>query len=168
MLVLKRKQVIAVCLALLVAMAGYLNWSYRSESKETAAEESIGEIHLVSDEEQPDDFFEAARLEREDSRAEATQTLKSMMESETTEAASKIVAEEKVMKMAELTEKETTVENLIKAKGYTDAVVYLNDDKASVVVRCDEFSNSDATVISEIITEQTGISASNTKITQVK
>ncbi|MBQ7717708.1 MAG: SpoIIIAH-like family protein [Clostridia bacterium] len=168
MLILKRKQIIAGCLALLVAMAGYLNWSYRAESKETAADETIGEIHLVSDDVQPEDFFEAARLEREDSRAEATETLKSMMDSDTAEASSKIIAEEKVMKMAELTEKETTVENLIKAKGYTDAVVYLNDEKANVVVRADEFSNQDATIISEIITEQTGISAANIKITQVK
>ena len=91
-----------------------------------------------------------------------------MMDSDTAEASSKIIAEEKVMKMAELTEKETTVENLIKAKGYTDAVVYLNDEKANVVVRADEFSNQDATIISEIITEQTGISAANIKITQVK
>ena len=168
MIVVKRKQIIAVCLALLVAMAGYLNFASRDSAKETASEESIGEIHLVSDDTQPSDFFETARLEREEGRAEATETLKSMIDSETTETASKMVAEEKVMEMASLTELESSIENLIKAKGYTDAVVYINDDKASVVVRADEFTSQDATVISEIVTEQTNIGAANIKITQVK
>ena len=149
-------------------MAGYLNFSYRESAKQTAAEESIGEIHLVSDEEQPSDFFETARLEREEGRAEATETLKSMIDSETTEAASKLIAEEKVMEMASMTELESSIENLIKAKGYTDAVVYINNDNVSVVVRAGEFTSQDATVISEIITQQTGIGAANIKITQIK
>lgn len=169
MLILKRKQIISVCLAVLVLTAGYLNWSYRrGAEKVSMEEESLGEIHLVSDDEKPDDYFEAARLQREESRAEAVETLKSMIDSQDTEASSKIMAEENVIKMAQLTEKETTVENLIKAKGYDEAVVYINGDKASVVVKADGFTSTDATVISEIVTEQTGISAANIKITQAE
>lgn len=165
MFVIKRKQIIVCCLAVLVATAGYLNFSY-GRPKETKTAESAGEIHLVS--EADGDYFEAARAEREISRAQVQETLSNIIESSESEMASKQIAEEEVIKTAKLSEKEQLCESLIKAKGYEDAVVYINDDKVNVVIKSPQFSSDDATKIAEIITEQTGIAASAIKITQTE
>lgn len=167
MFVLKRKQVVIVCLALLVVMAGYLNWSYQRNDEVPASSESLGEIHLVTGD-GPSDFFEAARLDREASRAEAIETLQSVIESESTEASSKALAEERVISIATHTDAETTIESLIRAKGYEDAVVYIGDESVNAVVKADTFEAADATMISEIITEQTGVAVANIKITQAQ
>ncbi len=168
MFVIKRKQIIIACLAVLVATAGYLNFSYgRPSGSEEASSENIGEIHLVNDE-RAGDFFEAARLEREVSRASVQETLSAIIENEESEETSKAVAEEEVIKTAKLSEKETVCESLIKAKGYEDAVVFINEDKVNAVIKSGDLTPEDATKIAEIITEQTGIAPSAIKITQAQ
>ncbi len=168
MFVIKRKQIIICCLAVLVATAGYLNFSYgRPVESEVANTETVGEIHLV-DEERAGDFFEAARLEREVSRASVQETLSSIIENESSETSSKAMAEEEIIKVAKLKDTETACESLIKAKGYEDAVVFINEDKVNAVVKAGDLTPEDATKIAEIITEQTGVAASGIKITQAQ
>jgi len=164
MFVIKRKQIIVCCLAVLVATAGYLNFTYgRDRSEEVAKNESVGEIHLVEEE---GDFFEAARLEREINRAEVKETLSTIIENESSEVSSKAMAEEEVIKVSKIQEQEQLCESLIKAKGYADAVVYINEDKVNAVVKAESLTPEDATKIAEIITEQTRIPATGIKITQ--
>lgn len=164
MYVIKRKQVVAICLAVLMCVAGYLNFTYK-KSGDTAKIDNVGEIHLV-DEEENKDFFESARLEREISRAEVRETLATVIDDENTEETSKQKAEEEVINVAKQTDSESSIETLIRAKGFEDAIVYLNDGKASAVVKAAELTGEDATKIAEIITEQTGIPMSEIKITQ--
>ena len=89
-----------------------------------------------------------------------------MIEDENTEETSKQKAEEEVINVAKQTDSESSIETLIRAKGFEDAIVYLNDGKASAVVKAAELTGEDATKIAEIITEQTGIPMSEIKITQ--
>ncbi len=167
MFVIKRKQIIICALAVLVVTAGYLNFSYgRMGESEAVSSERVGEIHLV--EEEAGNFFDAARMEREISRAQTVETLSSLAEDGGSEAVSKTMAEEEIIKTAKLSEKEQLCESLIKAKGYEDVVVYINGDKVSAVVKSGSMTGEDATKIAEIITEQTGIAASNIKITQAE
>ena len=104
-------------------------------------------------------------MEREISRAQVQETMSSIIENEKSEAASKTYAEEEIMKVAKLSEKESVCESLIKSKGYEDVVVYINEDKANVIVKCSTLSSEDATKIAEIVTEQTGVSPQGIKIT---
>lgn len=166
MFVIKRNQIIICCIAVLVATAGYLNFSYgRTNQSEAVNSETVGEIYLA-DGERAGDFFEAVRLEREVSRAAAEETLSSIIENEESEEASKAAAEEEIIKTAKLKTDETACESLIKAKGYEDAVVFINEDKVNAVIKANDLTPEDATKIAEIITEQTGVAASGIKITQ--
>ena len=166
MFVIKRNQIIVCCLAVLVATAGYLNFTYgRTDADEVAKSETVGEIHLVEEE---GDFFEAARLEREINRAEVRETLSTIIENEKSEISSKAKAEEEVIKFAKLSDTEQVCESLIKAKGYEDAVVYINGDKVNAVIKTSAMTPEDATKIAEIITEQTGVEPSGIKITQTE
>ena len=70
--------------------------------------------------------------------------------------------------MAETVEKESSVENLIKAKGYEKVCVYIDGENVEVVVKKDGFSDSDANKLCDIITDKLSISPSGIKIIPVK
>ena len=163
MFVIRRKQIITVCLAVLVATAGYLNFTYGRQDSEVSKTENAGEIHLVEEE---GDFFEAARLEKEVNRQEVMETLSTIIENEASEQSSKAMAEEEVIKLSRNQDAEMLCESLIKARGYEDAVLYINGDRANAVIKTVSLSPADATKIAEIITEQTGIPPEGIKITQ--
>ena len=63
---------------------------------------------------------------------------------------------------------ENKAENLIKAKGFSDCVVYITDNSASITVKTEQLSASDVAKIQEIVSSQTGILIKNIKIVEVK
>ena len=68
--------------------------------------------------------------------------------------------------MAAFTLAEANIENLVTAKGYADCVAFLSEDSISVVVsnNAQPLSQTDTAKISEIVMEETGLSASQIKI----
>ena len=66
--------------------------------------------------------------------------------------------------MAKLTESETRIESLIKAKGFEDAVIYISDGKVSAIIKSQELDGAGVAKIVDIISEQTGITAENIKV----
>ena len=68
--------------------------------------------------------------------------------------------------MAAYTTAEANIENLVTAKGYTDCVAFLSEDSISVVVSNNgtALTETDTAKISEIVQEETGLSASQIKI----
>ena len=61
-------------------------------------------------------------------------------------------------------EQELTLETLIKAKGFDDAIVAIGDNGVSVVVGTEELSQEEATQILAIITDETDYTANDVKI----
>ena len=168
MIVIKKKNLILACIALLVAMAGIMNVSFnRQDEGVKVSEETLGEIHLVSDDECGTmNYFESARLDREIARAESVETLNNII-SKNEDATSKQVAEQNIIKLTDVSEKETTIETLIKAQGYEDVVVFINNNTVSAVIKSAGMTADQATTISEIIAVNANVDASNIKITEV-
>ena len=75
-------------------------------------------------------------------------------------------ANEAIQAMAAYTIAEANIENLVTAKGYTDCVAFLSEDSISVVVSNNgtALTETDTAKISEIVQEETGLSASQIKI----
>lgn len=168
MIIIKKRNLILVCIALLVLMAGIMNISYRRQEEAVAvSEETLGEIHLVSEDESGTmNYFEAARLDREISRAESVETLNNIINANNDEA-SKQAAQQNVLGLTDVSEKETTIESLIKAQGYEDAVVFINEDKVSAVIKSKGMTADQATAITEIISVNANVEPTNVKITEV-
>jgi stage III sporulation protein AH len=61
-------------------------------------------------------------------------------------------------------EQELTLETLIKAKGFEDAIVAIGDGGVNVVVGTAEMSAEEATQILAIITDETDFEATDVKI----
>ena len=71
-----------------------------------------------------------------------------------------------IQTMASVTVSEAQIENLVTAKGYADCVAFIGDNSVSVVVSNNGLGLTDADVakITEIVTDETGMEASQIKI----
>lgn len=69
--------------------------------------------------------------------------------------------------LASRMENETILEGMIMASGYEDAVVTNADDSYTVMVKSDNFTLDDAAKILSILVKETGVSATNVKISSV-
>lgn len=170
MMVFKRKQLVVAVLAVLVGVAGYLNISKeRSVSTEEDASVSsdyLGEAQLVESE-SVTDFFAQARVDREAGRSKSIETFNSLISNQDTDPETKETAQQGVLSLAQNTQTETAIENLIRAKGFEDAVCYINNGMANVVVKAETIDSSDVAKITEIVTEQSGIESEKIKIVEL-
>ena len=177
LVVFRRKQIVAASLVAMIAVAGYLNWSFQDDiTDETIsvmyneASKKLGEAQMVTNNQEADgneeetekeetkmsnNYFAQAKIDREIKRDEALEVLESVLNSTESSEEAKLSAETEIFTLAEYTQKEVNAENLIKAKGFGDAIVFMNDESVSVAVESEGLSENDATVISEAVADTT-------------
>lgn len=183
MLVLKKKEIVAASLVVLIGVAGYLNWSYQDTIRVTDGDsyietgKKLGEAQLVSSdsntiletsEKVSADYFAQAKMEKESSRSKALEILNNTAQNESFDEATRQNAQQKILDMASNTEKEAIIENLAKAKGYDKISVYIDSETCDIIVEKQDFSEQDATILKELVTGQLNIGAENIKIVQKK
>ncbi len=187
MMVFKKKEIVAAALVMLIGMAGYLNWSYQdtvqvrdgAEFVETG--KKIGEAELVSankeksdkkeDEKKAEnegDYFANAISEKEMSRSKSLEILNETAQNSSFDSEVRRSAQEKILEFASITEKETAVENIARAKGYDKICVFVNEDIVDITVKKDGFGEEDVVKITEIAQNQLGIPTKNIKVVEVK
>jgi len=128
---------------------------------------NIGEAQYVS---APvvNDYFVEASMSREISRSKTVEMLTNIIDNPNTDAQGKSDAQAQVLKLASITDKENTCESLIKAKGFEQVVVFINENIANVTVKTEGLSATDTAKIQEIIASQTDIPIKNIKIVEVR
>lgn len=184
MMVVKKRQIAAVSLVLMVLIAGYLNWTFNGkdmEGVETYTAENLGEAKPVSEPIEAVDSEETAapkvtenavlseaRSSKEASKKESIATLEGLINNPNTDAESKKQAEEEMIALAKNGDTETMIQNLIQAKGLGEAVVYIKDQSCTVTISCEKLGKSQTAQIQEIIMSQTNIPTDGIKIIQVK
>ncbi len=161
MVLLKRKQVMVISVAALVAIAGYLSQSYGKEEK-TA--ETLGEVKLVSGDAEGGDVFDEARLEREIGRSESVANLQGIAADEGASAEVRANAETKLLEIATHSAKEANAESILSAQGFPETVIYIADGKVTAMVKTTGLKSEDVAKIAETITRETGIPTENIKI----
>ncbi len=73
----------------------------------------------------------------------------------------------RLMRLAEWMEQETTVEGVLRARGFSDPLVTVHADSVNVLVRADALTQSDAAKILELTARETGQTGGNIKIIPV-
>lgn len=136
------------------------------------AGKNYGEAQLVSvSKDSGMEFFEQARLSRSKARDEALDAIKKTLKnSELTDEEKKQITSELEQQVSSITT-ETTVENLIKAKGVADCVVSLTRDRADVTVMTenDALTAEEVTRIRDAVLNQCkGLSAQDITVVEVK
>lgn len=170
----KRNAVVASIL-ILVCAAIYFNAQYAEDVEQ--AGKVLGQSTLVDAAEgdaaevstRTSDYFATARLTRQRSRDSALSLLQEAGSSEATDEATASAVAQSIETMAGYTLAEAQIENMVTAKGYDDCVVFMSDEGVSVVVAAknDGLQTEDVARITDIVKEETGLSAASIKILEV-
>ncbi|MBR4439474.1 MAG: SpoIIIAH-like family protein [Clostridia bacterium] len=171
----KKKLVVLSAMVLALGTALFLNWQLSDvgiAAKENDASEVkvIGEAELVNGTANGnfDEFFSAARMQRESSRASSLEILDAIAASADVDADAKTTAAEEAATIARRIESEANIESLIKAKGFAECVVMIGDDGVKVMVQSAGLLPAEAAQIAEIVTSETGEDLSRVRIVEVK
>ncbi|MGY4690243.1 SpoIIIAH-like family protein [Salibacterium sp. K-3] len=132
------------------------------EEMETAVEETDpaeGENpdqEAAAPEETTDNLFSEFRMERDESRSRLREEYTETIASEDFSAAEKSEAYEKREALEEQQHRESTLENLIEAEGYEEAVVIPNEENTRIIVAAETLSETDAAALNRLAYEQLG------------
>lgn len=134
--------------------------------EDVASRENAGEAVLVSNIVNRD-YFESAKLSREQTRAKNKETLMELVNSTTATEAQKESAMKEIVSMTAVNEKETATENLLAAKGFENVVVTILDDSVDVIVDADQLEEQQIAQIEDVVKRKTEISADKIVISPV-
>ena len=187
MMVMKRKEVLIGALILLIGVAAFINFNYAQvdedaalkqassteveqaapeETDETVPAEKMGEAQLVSA--GTDSYFSQARVSRESARSTTISRLNEIIENPNVDLETKQLAQEELLEIAGVADRETAAENMIRAKGFADAVVYISGEAASVTVKAEALSEAEVAKIQDIVASQAQVEIKNIKIVEVE
>ncbi len=107
-----------------------------------------------------DTYFEEARATINMDRNQVISMLSDVIEESKDGSAEKNNATQQKLKIIDYMNKEKVIENLIKNKGFADALVLMTDNSVNVTVNKQEVSQSDVAKICDIVMRETGRDAS--------
>ncbi len=176
----RKKGAVYSVVALMLCVAVYLNWSYNKGNEYNSVSDFesgkiLGEAQLVDGSELSqetsgsavsDDYFSEARLSRQQARDEAVNILNATVDNQNTDKTAAAAASASIQVLAEAAVKESRIENMIKAKGYKDCVVFVNDNGINVIIAKlpEGLQDSDVAKITEIVISETGAEPGKIKI----
>ena len=194
----RKNQFVVTFLAVLIAVAGYLNYAnnldkskevkqvdnntYESVYSEDDLLTSDEDIESLDDEEETAEPGEAvltngtslnsymvqAKLNREQTRSKNKETLLEVINNNDVSAKEKKSSVKSMVKLTENTEIENNIETLLKAKGFSDIIVTINDEQADVVLSGSEVSDDKRAQIEDVIKRKTNLSVDDITITPAK
>lgn len=134
------------------------------------AQEGTDDAEMTAATTGDDDYFAAARLNREEARDSALAILQETVDDPDANAEAVSAASDSITAMAAATLKESEIENLVTSKGYTDCVAFIGDSSVSVVVATDsgELQAADIARITDIVCGETDFSAGSVKVIQAE
>lgn len=178
-----KKHIILACLTLFLGITVYANYrlsNVKIPSTDVvdgvdianADADTYGKVQYVNGTEinsySSEDYFAQARLDKLESRDQAVETLKMVLEGQDITDEEMAAYTMNAVTLSSLIESETAIENLIIASGYEDCVVYLDGTNASIVVKSDGLTPSQAAEIKDILLSEVSVENENIRIFEVK
>ena len=126
----------------------------KSSTPESSQSEKTTDTNKIADA----GAFSEERAQRSKSNAEALEALNDIVEAASSSEAARKEAVAAVERMAKLIKSQTDLEGQIKAKGFKDVLVSMNNEQCSVAVNGRELDEALVIAIRDLINRQTGIS----------
>ncbi len=190
-LIIGKKQIIIVGLTLILGVAIYINYlvgtNMANAAKDTPTVKgsevqsagNYGDQQFVSDNNSDSDvqnlsvsdadqYFAQARLDKEQSRAEAVETLQTIYgggDSTDTELA---VMAQNAANLTGYIESESKIENMLKAQGFEDVLCYLSDSGANIIVKTQGLTSAEAAQIKNALLSEVSVPAEKISILEIK
>lgn len=190
--IMKKNQIVITALAVMIAVAGYINYFGGIDSKAKDADSDLTAVNyyedsydVVSNDVEPDnssllepgtavltsaqtanlDILSEVKLNREQVRAAQYENLMGIIDNTAISDEKKQDAVDKMVAMSDIAEKEMAAELLLEAKGYGETVVSIVDGKVDVVVNYDSLTDTQRAQIEDIVKRKTSVEAGDITIT---
>lgn len=166
---LKRNNIVVFSLVCVLAFVGYLNFQmfFKDNTASVDMDETPLNAELVSSQTENEvmtsntaldnEFFVDYKIERDKSRSQHISMLEDISKEEDGDKDTKTLAQQEVINLVKLSEQEMIIENLIRAKGFNDAIVFIHDGYVNVVVDAQQLTTSQAAQIQNVINKQIGV-----------
>lgn len=194
-LILGKKHLVAAGLALVLAVGLYANFAIGSNvSSKSASGDNYGDTRLVSNEndntgkvsdkkdsdivsasantekvaDSSEEYFAKARIDKQASREEAKETLKSIYGGgDMTKDELAVVAQD-AQQLTDLMEAENKIETTLKAQGFEDVLCYLSDNSANIIVKSHGLDTAQAAQIKSALLSEVEVAGENITIVEVQ
>ena len=175
-LIIGKKQLVIASLTVLLGAAVAVNFAV-SGAKKNVSEKTApvggtanyGDAAYVSNSASGSDaYFAKARLDKQQSRDEAAQVLAAMYNGGdmTPDELSAVSANAK--DLSDTIESEGRIETLLKAQGFSDALCYLSDNGANIIVKTDGLDAVGAAKIKSTLLSEVDVASDSITIVEVK
>lgn len=186
---IKSNQIILFVVALMLVSAGYLSYSMRGTpvSSNIVSENevsSIGDARLVSSNNvidsnslnevsvatssssssRTDDYFASSRLGRDTMYSQMIESYQNLLDNQNVSEEQKTVATQEITEINNTQNSIIICENLIKTKGISDVVIFVNDKSINVIVKADTLEQDTIAQIQNIIAREMNAEIENIHI----
>lgn len=186
---IKSNQIILFVVALMLVSAGYLSYSMRGTpvSSNIVSENevsSIGDAKLVSSNNiidsnslnevsvatssssssKTDDYFASSRLGRDTMYSQMLESYQNLLDNQNVSEEQKTVATQEITEINNTQNSIMICENLIKTKGISDVVIFVNDKSINVIVKADTLEQDTIAQIQNIIAREMNAEIENIHI----
>lgn len=179
----KKNQMIITALAIMIAVAGYINYSGNLRDKLNVAANGDQLEEIPNNDAEPDDsslvepgtavltssgsvsaIISEAKLNREQVRAKNKEALFEVINNASLGETAKKEAIDQVTSLTAAAEREMAAELLLEAKGFENAVVSVVDDSADVVIGQSALTDVERAQIEDIVKRKTNVPANKITI----
>lgn len=187
--VLKNKPAMILTLVLIVIAAGATNWYTKSHNSSlpvisknmnqntestrndpnnlpTPEEEQTRKCTLST--KSTEEYIENARMEKERGRSQTISILRDTISNPNTSQKDKEIASQSISKLTSRIELEPVIENILKAKGFSQIMLCLGENDASVIIKCSQLDRNQVAQIKDIIIDKAKLKANNIKIIPIE
>lgn len=190
--IFKKNQIVLTLLAVMIAVAGYLNYIGKDDAAGKGVEAGLTDIsdedilaenqavsgamdQALSDSDEPGsaiftsgntvaEFMTEISLNKEQTRARNKETLLEIVNSEALSDEQKQNAVDTMVQMTSIAELENAAESVLGAKGFEDAMVSITDGMADVIVGRTSLTDAERAQIEDVIKRKTDIPIENITI----
>lgn len=114
------------------------------------------------------DFFAAYRTDRTETRNQTIMYLDAIIKDEASSEDAVKKAEDDKLALTSAMDTELVLEGLIKAAGFEDAVVTSSTENVNIIIKSASLTSEQVAKVLEIVTSETGKTASNVRIIPVE
>jgi len=130
-------------------------------SNDIVEENKIIENDIVENQEtietvatQQDDYFTNSKLERDKMYSQMIETYQKILESSTISSEQKTISNQEITNINNTKNAIMIAENLIKTKGFTDCIIFVNDKSISVILQSGQLNQEQIAQVQNIVARE--------------
>lgn len=164
-IVIKGKRIITGLFFLLVLLGGLSYGEYKilkaKANSDKLLQGAAPSSMIVEDSSQSKkntkvEFFVDYRLERDRTRSQQIELLREMVNNANSSEEIRKEAQKRLLSITSSLEKEMEIENIIRAKDYKDAVVFIQGNTVTIIIQAKDLTQEDIQKVSSLVVKSTG------------